>query len=182
MVPWPEIMITSGGLSSWRILSRVSRPSMPGSQMSSSTTSKAPLRRRSRQASPLSADEAEYPSSVSTPANESRIPASSSTMRMLGMLNTCSGGNNLGNDWQLYNEPGTDWLVFFNANGAMVLLDDATYDRQAQSRATPLGGKIRQEKLLFEFAGHSMTGVRDGDLHHVARRHQCGRNVDLTHQ
>src|ERR1700680_3134837 len=118
-------MITSGGLSSWRILSRVSSPSMPGSQMSSSTTSKAPFRRRSRQASPLSADEAEYPSSVSTPAKESRIPASSSTMRMLGMLNICSGGNNLGNDRQLYNEPGADWLVFFKGDGAMGLLGAA---------------------------------------------------------
>src|SRR5260370_22516305 len=169
MVPWPEIMITSGGLSSWRILSRVSRPSMPGSQMSSSTTSKAPFRSRSRQASPLSADEAEYPSSVSTPTNESRIPASSSTMRILGMLNICSGDHNLGNHRQLYNEPGADWLVFLHANGAMVLLDDATDNRQAQSRAPLLGGKIRPEKALFFFRGHPLSPVVDPDLPHSAR-------------
>jgi len=94
IVPWPEIMITSGGLSSWR-----SFPGFPGRRCRAARCRATPIKsafaQGSRQASPLSADEAEYPSSVSHAANESRIPASSSTMRMLGMLNTCSGDNNL---------------------------------------------------------------------------------------
>ena len=67
LVPWVLllkgliylVMTTSGGLSSSRILASVSIPSIPGSQISSSTTSNLLLRSKSRQASPLSTDAAE---------------------------------------------------------------------------------------------------------------------------
>src|SRR5271157_535468 len=180
MVPWPEIMMTSGGSTSSRMASRVSRPSMPGSQMSSRTTSNAALRSRSRQASPLSAEEAEYPSSTRMPASESRIPASSSTMRMLCMLRRGPSGRGFGDDRQFNDEAGADGTVLLHADGAVMVFDDAVHDGQAQPRATFLGREVRQEEFLLEFAGNSVSGIGYGDFNGIAAGHQRGGNLDFT--
>ena len=84
--PCPEIMMTSGAFSFSRILSRVSRPSIPGNHTSSNTTSKVFLLMLSKPASPLSASEVLNPSSSSTPLSDWRIVGSSSTIRMLCMV------------------------------------------------------------------------------------------------
>ena len=55
MLPCPEIMMISGWSSISTSFSSVSRPSMPGSQMSSRTTSADLWRRSSRHSSPLPA-------------------------------------------------------------------------------------------------------------------------------
>src|SRR5258708_353590 len=182
MVPWPEIMITSGGLSRSRIFSRVSSPSMPGSQMSSSTTSNTVLRSRSRLASPLSTDAAEYPSSASTPASDSRIPGSSSTMRTLCMLGTCRYGCVLGNHRQLDDEPGSHWLVLFYPDRTMVIFYHPAHNRQTQPSAAFLGRKIRQKKSLLKFPCHAMARIGYGDFDRVAARHQCGRDLNFPYQ
>src|SRR5256885_6253394 len=178
MVPWPEIMITSGGLSSSRIRSRVSRPSIPGSQMSSSTTSNVVLLSSLRQASPLSTDDAEYPSSARAPASESRIPASSSTIRTLCMLSFCHGGGALGNDRQLDDEAGADGFVLFHANGASMILHHAAHDRKPKARATFFCREIWKEKFFFQFTSDTVAGVGHRNLDGIATGHQCGGNLN----
>src|SRR5215467_6319874 len=59
---------------------RVSRPSIPGSQTSSRTTSYVFRASSSRQASPVSTAVQRNPSSFNAPPRESRIPGSSSTI------------------------------------------------------------------------------------------------------
>src|SRR5579864_2475042 len=175
-------MMTSGGLSSRRIFSSVSSPSMPGSQMSSKTTSTAVLDSRSRQASPLSAEEAEYPSSARTPARDSRIPASSSTMRTLGMLSGCGYGAGLRNDRQLDNEARTNRLVLFDANGSVMVFDDTAHNGQSQAGAAFLGGKVGKKQLLLQFSGYAMSAIGDRDLNGVSSGDQCGCDFDFADQ
>ena len=54
MLPWPEMTTICASTSRSRSFVSVARPSMPGSQMSSTMTSKLALIARSRQASPVS--------------------------------------------------------------------------------------------------------------------------------
>ena len=63
----------------------VANPSAPGSHTSSTITSYAPRRARSRHSSPLPAASTSYPSSRSTPLSEERTPGSSSTTRIDGI-------------------------------------------------------------------------------------------------
>src|SRR5579871_3886730 len=174
MVPWPEIIMTSGGLSSSRILARVSRPSTPGSQMSSSTTSNGLLPSASRQASPLSTAEEEYPSSVRMPANESRMPASSSTIRMLGMLDGRGRGRGFRHYGEFHNEASTHRTIFLDPNRAMMIFHDAAHDGKAEAGAALLGREIRKEKLFFDFARDPVTRVGNRDLDCVTARNQGG--------
>src|SRR5580704_17634056 len=115
------------------------------------------------------------------PANVSRMPASSSTTRMLCMLRNhrCRGG--FGNDRQFDDEAGTDRIVFFHANGAMMIFHDAANDRQDQSRAALLGREIRKEEFPFQFAGDAMSGISDRNLNRGAAGNERGRNTNLAH-
>src|SRR3979409_1207928 len=124
---------------------------MAGSQMSSSTTSNAVLRSSSRLASPLSTEDAEYPSSASAPASDSRIPGSSSTMRTLCMLMGCGYSRVLGNHGQLDDEAASYRMVFFYTDRTMMIFYHAAHNRQTQPCAAFLGRKIWQEKPLFKF-------------------------------
>src|SRR6201981_4258175 len=125
-------MMTSGGLSSSRIFSSVSSPSIPGSHTSSSTTSKVFFSSRRRQASPLSASSVRKPSSSSTPRRESRMPDSSSTIRMLDMLDRGGRHRRVGGKRQFYDERRPHWFVLFYTNGGAGILDDDAHDRQPQ--------------------------------------------------
>src|SRR6266576_3265033 len=181
MVPCPEIMMTSGGLSRARILCRVSSPSMPGSHTSSRTTSKACFSSRSRHASPLSASPVLKPSSSSTPRRESRMPDSSSTMRMLCML----GGGCCGrfrSERKFHDEAGANRLILFDPDGALMVFDDAAHDGQAQTGAALLGGEIRQKEFFLQFLGHSVTGVGDSNLHGIATGDETGGDSDFAQQ
>src|SRR5579872_3702183 len=102
------------------------------------------------------------------PARESRIPVSSSTTRMLCMLDGGRGRRSFGDNRKFYDEPRTDGVVLLYADGAMVIFHDAADDGQAESGAALLGREIRQEKFFFEFAAYAMAGVGHGDLHRVA--------------
>src|SRR5260370_2001206 len=142
-------MMIAGGLSSSRIFSRVSRPSTRGSQISSRTMSNAALRTRSRQASPLSTEEVAYPSSASMPARESRMPASSSTTRILCMLSGRCGRRGLADYRKFYDETCSHRTILLYPDGAMMIFDDTAHNGQAQAGAALLGGEIRQEEVLF---------------------------------
>src|ERR1700686_2905762 len=96
------------------------------------------------------------------PARESRIPASSSTMRILYMVD--GGGRSFRNNRKFDNETRTDRAVLFHADRTVMIFHDAAHDRQAEARASFLGGEIGQEKLLLEFASHAVSGVGGGDL------------------
>jgi len=65
------------------------------------------------------------------------------------MLNGGGYRRGLGDNGQLHHEAGPDWLIFFDANGAVVIFDDAAHDGEAQSGAAALGRKIRQKKFFF---------------------------------
>src|SRR5436190_4929332 len=172
IVPWPEIMMTSGAFSLSRIFSRVSSPSIPGSQTSSSTTSKRRLRRTSRQASPLSATEVLYPSSSSTPRSDCRILDSSSTMRMLCMLDDSRRDKVFRSHRQLNHKFRSHWPVFLYPNRTAMVFDDAVHDGQAQSRPSFLGGKVRQEEPFFQFLRNSVAGIGNCDFDGVTAGYQ----------
>src|SRR5580704_5200032 len=173
-------MMTSGGFSSSRMFSRVSRPSTPGNHTSSRTTSKADFRNSSRQASPLPAEEAVYPSSAKMPLRDSRIPASSSTTRMLCMLGSGGGRCGFRHDRQFDDEAGADRMIFFDADRAVMIFHNAAYDGEAEASAAFFGGEIGQKKFLFQFAGHAVAGVGDGNLDGVAAGDERSGNLDLA--
>src|SRR5271165_3255970 len=115
------------------------------------------------------------------PARESRIPASSSTIRMLCMLGGRRCRRGLGDDGKFHDKTRADGMVLFYTDGAMVIFDNPADDGQAEARAPLLGGKIRQEEFFFELASHTVAGVGNRDLDGVAARHQRGRNLNLAY-
>src|SRR5215831_14194191 len=142
-------MMTSGALSRSRICCKVSRPSIPGSQTSRRTRSKPALRNSSRQRSPLSATAALYPSSSSTPLRDCRIPASSSTMRMLCMQLCICPRNRLGCDGQLHHKLRAYGSVFFDADRAAMIFNDSADYREPEPGSSLLGGEVRQEEAFL---------------------------------
>src|SRR5215469_15789655 len=106
------------------------------------------------------------------PASESRMPASSSTMRMLCMLGDHGRWRRFRHHGKFYDEACADRMILFHANRAMMILHDAAHDRKAQARAPLLRGEIWQEQLLLHIAGDAMTGIRDTDFHGVAAADQ----------
>ena len=87
-----EIITTGASTRRSRSRARVTRPSIPGSQMSSTMTSYGARATRSRHASPESTVSTSYPSSRRTPLSALRTPASSSTMRTVGFMMRCVEG------------------------------------------------------------------------------------------
>src|SRR5262249_44344340 len=148
-VPWPEMMITSGGFTSSRTFCKVSSPSMPGSQISSRTTSNGLFWIASRHASPLAAAATVWPSSSNTPCRDSRIAASSSTMRMLSMRNLDRLCGGIAGEWKLKYKAGAYRFVLLDPNRTMVFFHDAAHDRQAETSATFLRREVGQEQLLL---------------------------------
>src|SRR5690348_9733566 len=164
------MMMTSGAFSSSRTRSSVARPSMPGSQMSSKTTSKLFRASVSRQVSPLPTDCTLYCSSSRTPVRESRIPGSSSTMRMLDMR--CGHVRHaLGGDGQLNHKACAHWLVLFHANGTVMIFHNPAYDCQAQPGAAFLGREIGHEQALLGLLGDALPGIGNADFDSIAAGH-----------
>src|SRR5579862_5464603 len=180
MVPWPEIIMTSGAFSLSRIFPSVSRPSIPGSHTSSSTTSNACLPSSSNAASPLSASAVSSPSSSKRSLSDWRIVGSSSTMRILCMLVYGRRSNRFGDDWQLNYKSSADRLIFLHTNRSVMIFDNTVHNRKSQAGAAFLGREVGQEQTFFQLASHSVAGISDGNLNHIAVGHQRGRNLDLT--
>src|SRR5580692_2810513 len=180
IVPCPEIMMTSGAFSFSRIFSRVSKPSIPGSQTSSKTTSNACLLMISRLASPLSAVDALKPSSSSTPLSDWRIVGSSSTMRMLCMMVDEGFGDSVRYDWQFDHEAGADGLILFHANGPVVIFNNTVYDGQPKTGAALLGGEVWEKQPFLQLPCNAVARVGDGNLHHITTRHQRGGHLNLA--
>src|SRR5579863_892296 len=180
IVPCPEIMMTSGAFSFSRIFSRVSKPSIPGSHTSSSTTSNACLLMISRLASPLSAVVVLKPSSSSTPLSDWRIVGSSSTMRMLCMLVDGGLSDSVRYDWQFDHKAGTDWPILFHANGAVVIFNNTIHDRKPKTGSALFGGEVWEKQPFFQLPGNAVASVGDSNLHDIAAGHQRGGNLNLA--
>src|SRR5579859_7740086 len=114
------------------------------------------------------------------PARESRMPASSSTMRILCMLGDGGRWGSFGYYRKFDDKAGSYGTIFFHADRAMVIFHDAAHDRKPQARPPLLGREIRQKELLFEFAGDSVAGIGNRDLDGIAARHKSRGNLDLT--
>src|SRR5271165_633811 len=180
MLPCPEIMMTSGWSSFSTSFSSVARPSTPGNQISSRTTSTDLWRRVSMHSSPLSASSALYPSSSSTPCSELRIWDSSSTIRMVCILLDWVG--HFGGHWQLYDKSSSHGGILFYPNRPVMIFHNTADNRETKSGAAFLGGEIRQKKSFLQLRGDAVPGVGDGDLDRIAITQQHGGDIDLLKQ
>src|ERR1019366_3012974 len=172
MVPWPEIMMTSGGSSISRILSSTSRPSIPVSHTSSRIRSKLLLRNNSRQSSPLGLTLVLYPSSSRMPRKDSRILDSSSTIRMWAMLACRRSADSFNRHGQFDNEAAADRLVFFHADRTTMVFHNSAHNGQNQPRAALLGRKVRQEQPFLHIARNALSRVGDHQFDGIAAGHQ----------
>src|SRR5579862_3214132 len=115
------------------------------------------------------------------PASESRMPASSSTIRMLGMLylNRCRCG--FRDDRQFYDKASADGLIFFHANRTTMVFDDAAHDCEPEAGTALFSREVREKKLFFDFPCDAMPGIGYGDFDRVAAGHKGGGDFDLAH-
>src|SRR5579864_5187614 len=102
------------------------------------------------------------------PASESRMPASSSTMRMLYMFGYDGRWRRFWHKRKLYDKTRADRMIFFHANRAMVIFHDPAHDREAEPGTAPFRGEVRQKQLLLQFSRDAVTGIGDRDLNRVA--------------
>src|SRR5579871_179439 len=114
------------------------------------------------------------------PASESRMPASSSTIRMLCMFLEDRSRHRLRHDRKLYDETSSHRMVFFHPNRSMVIFYNAAHNRKSQSGAAFLRREIGQEEFLFDIAGYAQAGIGDDDLNCVAARDERGGDRNLT--
>src|SRR5437016_6161974 len=63
----------------------------------------------------------------------------------------------------------------------MMIFDNAAYNRETKPSSALLGGKVGQEQLFFHLGRDSMSGVRDHDLHRIARAYDRGDDLNLFH-
>ncbi len=61
-----------------------------------------------------------------------------------------------------------------------MLFNHAAHDGQTESGPALSGGEIGQKEFFFQFAGHAMAGICDGDLDRVAASHERGGNLNLA--
>src|ERR1700733_224570 len=99
-------------------------------------------------------------------------------MRMLCMLSANGCRHGLNNNRKFNDETRAHGMVFFYADRAMMIFNNAAHDCQAKSSAAFLGGEIWQEEFLLEFSGHAMTSVGDGDFHRIASGDPRGRSFN----
>src|SRR3982750_3386643 len=98
------------------------------------------------------------------------MPGSSSTTRMLGMGRALR--DSFRRNRKLDDEACSHRKIFLYANRAVVIFNDAAYDRQAQSGATVLGREVGQEQLFFQVWADAVTAVGDHNLHRLATADQ----------
>src|SRR5689334_23265745 len=152
----------------------VARPSIPGSQMSSTTTSYAWRDSRSRHASPLSTASTSYPSSRRTPPSALRTPGSSSTNRIEGIGN----GTFATSARQLHRESRTARGVVGEIDAAAMLRDDAPDDGKAQTATALLRRVVRQKQLVSLRRWNPRSVVRDDNANEIVRRIVLRRDLN----
>src|SRR6056297_1894160 len=163
MVPCP-VIITIWVLGWFFLISfRVSIPSMPGIQISSSTRSGSSLSRILSASYPLVAVRVSNPSSARIPLSDFSMDASSSTIRIDGNINAPSGTV----DRQFEHKPGPLGRVVLGPDPAVVIGYDSTDDGKAQTHARFFGGKVRFKQKRFVILGNALTGVRDRQVNFV---------------
>src|SRR5579872_5491975 len=115
------------------------------------------------------------------PARDSRMPASSSTIRMLCMSEEHWRGRRIRNQRKLYDKARAHRTIFLYANRAMVIFYDAADNRKPKAGSAFLGREIWEKELLFQFSRHAVPSICDGDLNRIAARHQSGADFNLAH-
>src|SRR5688500_10822147 len=161
------MITTCTSISRSRMRASVARPSMPGSQTSSTTTSYVSCASAERQASPLPTASTSYPSSRSTPPSALRTPGSSSTIRMDGISAR-----------QLDREPRAARRVVGDLDAPAVLRHDPADDREPEPAAAQLGRVIRKEELLALRRRDPGAVVGHDNPHEVVGRVVPGLDVD----
>src|SRR3984957_19281913 len=173
MLACPEIITTIASTPFLRMRSSVSRPSIPSSHTSRSTRSTERASSMERHSSPEATATGSYPSSNRIDERASRIPCSSSTIKMelamkvnSGKLTQARGRRGRCNlrHGQLKNEFRAGRQIVLDADRAVVLGHDAAGDRQAQARAAVLGRKMGQKQAVFILRRNSVPTVRYHDL------------------
>src|SRR5438132_13275562 len=123
-----------------------------------------------------------YPSSYSRPGNYCRILYSSSTMRMLCMLDNDRRCNLLGSHRQLNHKLSSHRPVFLYPNRAPMVFYDAIHDGQAQTRSSFLGGKVGEKKPLLQLLRDTVAGIGNCDLAGIATGYQPRGKLNLAQQ
>src|SRR6185369_8713522 len=168
---------------------RVSRPSIPGSQTSSRMQPYARRPSALRHSSPVATASATKPSSSITARSVSRMPRSSSTMRIESItvfnpqitrmyLPLC-------NLWmalvcrQFNHKLRAAWMVALGADVAAVLHYDSLHDREAETSATVTSRKIRLEQTAEIARLDSVSCVCNLRAQHTPLRIVARRDCDL---
>src|SRR5258708_32146018 len=99
------------------------------------------------------------------PASESRMPASSSTMRMLCMLDGDRCGRRFGHNRKLDDEARADGMIFFHADRAVRIFHNAAHDGQAEAGAALLGREIWQVNFFSFALTDTLCRGLDSDCH-----------------
>ena len=73
-----------------------------------------------------------------------------------------------------------DRKIVFHVNGAAMFGNDARGNREAQTGAAILGGKVRQEKFVFVFRRDAVTGVGDADFDDLRVGMRAGGDEDFA--
>src|SRR5579864_1898832 len=162
---------------------RISRPLRSGRAKSSSTRSKVCSFRRASPSSPVSADSTLYPSNSSRVSSDSRMPASSSMIRIeppletsvRGRVKTAASDIDCLSHWKFQLERGALARLRVHADLACMLLNDSVRDRQSKARAARLaftrnvlGGKERVINLVDMLRRNAGAAVTDVDLDAVS--------------
>jgi len=58
-------------------------------------------------------------------------------------------------------------MIVFHVNGATVLGNNARGDREAQTGATILGGKLRKEEFVLVFRRDAVASIGDGNFDYL---------------
>ncbi len=162
MLPWPEITTTAGrsGNGICWMRASTSSPSRPGSQISSSTSSKPPPGKVFQAF--FAGGHGIRPRSLRLPGRRSatdgcrvRHPqpgcaaASYRNSRRVRRPGIHGAASALADGGNFDNEARSGWLIVFHANMPVVLGDDVAHNRKTQAGAAILGGKVGQEELLL---------------------------------
>ena len=78
------------------------------------------------------------------------------------------GRSGFGSERQLDDEARAYGTVLFDADGTMMIFDDAAYDCEAEAGAAFLGREIGEEQFLFELLRDAVARVGDQDFDRIA--------------
>src|ERR1044072_5128695 len=163
MFPCPDMITTAASDPAARSCLKVSSPSIPGSQTSSRMQPYARFPSAFRHSSPVATASASKPSSSITARSVSRMPRSSSTMR-IESIRCC---------WQFDHETSAARMIALRANVTAVLHDYALHDRESETSAAVSSRKVRFKQPAEICRLDSLPCVRHFSAHliRIVTRH-----------